>query len=154
MADPTVPRQRPIWRIVLVLSLALNLAVVGLVAGFALRDGKNGPPRGVELSLGPIGQALTPDDRQAIMRSLRDNREVRAPRGDGARGGIEVVLVVLNTEPFDPDAFLESLKQPDTRQAKLREALREALTLRVTEMSPAERAAFRDRLQDIDGKRR
>ncbi|MEY1556405.1 periplasmic heavy metal sensor [Yoonia sp. R2331] len=154
MADPARPRRRPIWRIVLVLSLALNLAVVGMFAGFAWRGGKQGPPRGVELSLGPVGQALSQQDRRAILQSLRQNRDLRPGRDGAGMAGIEEMIAALRADPFDPAAFSETLNIPQARQQKLKDAARAALTERVTEMSAQERAAFAERIADATRRRR
>jgi len=66
MADQ---QPRKLWRIVLVISLALNLAVVGVVGGFMVRSsGDKGPPRSFDVGLGPIGRALDREDRRAAVR--------------------------------------------------------------------------------------
>ena len=72
------------WRIVLILSLALNVAVIGAVAGLALRVGRDGPPARYDLALGPIGQALSSEDKRAVGRELRRNPALRdgRPRAD------------------------------------------------------------------------
>ncbi len=153
MADPAAPRPRRIWRIVLVLSLALNLAVVGLVAGFALRGGKQGPPRAFDLSMGPIGQALRPEDRRAIASAIRQNRDLRPERGKPALFGVEDMIAALRADPFQPEDFAQSLKILEARQSKMRDAVREAVVAQITAMSDAERAAFAERLQDAGRKR-
>ncbi len=105
--DKTPPvRPRRLWRIVLVASLALNLAVGGIVAGSVVsgRLGK-GPPRSFDLGLGPIARALEPQERRAIGRNLRQNR---ALRDLDLRGRVDEVIALLRAEPFDPQA-LEAL---------------------------------------------
>ncbi len=153
MADPATPRPRRFWRILLVVSLALNIAVVGIVAGFALRGGKEGPPRGMEFSLGPIGQALQPDDRRAIASELRKNRDLRPKRGGYRLVGLPEMVAALQADPFDPAVFADALQIPETRQVKIRDAVRAAVVSQISQMTDAEREAFATRLQDA-GKRR
>ena len=75
------PKTGKAVRIALAVSVALNLAVIGIVAGALLRDG----PRGRfirELDFGPYGEAFSPADRAAMrdaflsrdvnMRDMRD----------------------------------------------------------------------------------
>lgn len=147
MVDPAAPRPRRLWRFVLVVSLALNLAVVGLIAGFAFRGGRDGPPRGIELAMGPIGQALAPADRRAIVGALRKSEDLR-PRRNGPRFvGISEMVSALTSEPYDPAAFAQSLEVAETRQRDVRDAVRTALIDRVAQMSADERAAFAQRLE-------
>jgi len=76
MADQ---QPRKLWRIVLVTSLALNLAVVGVIGGLALRSsGDKGPPRNFDVGLGSIGRALSQEDRRAIGSALRNAPGSRA----------------------------------------------------------------------------
>ena len=80
MADKTPQASRPgrLWKIVLVVSLALNLAVAGLVIGAAIKGRfGDGPPRSFDLGAGPISRALEPEERRQIMRDLRQDRALR-----------------------------------------------------------------------------
>ena len=66
----TAPKPKAL-RYVLVASLALNLAVVGLFAGMALHHGGFGPDRdGVrDLGFGPFTEALDEGDRAALRKA-------------------------------------------------------------------------------------
>ncbi|EAR49427.1 hypothetical protein OG2516_15209 [Oceanicola granulosus HTCC2516] len=134
-----------VMRIVLLLSLALNLAVVGLVAGAALSGKRFAPPR-YDLSLGPIGAALSEEDRRAIGARLRDQPGL--PSGPRARRRMmEEMLAVLRSDPFDPAPLAEAMAQHRARSAAVLEAGQAALLERLAAMSPAERAALADRLE-------
>lgn len=151
MADPAAPpRPRRLWRVVFAISLALNLAVVGVVAGFALRQGGDGPPRGFDMSFGVIGAALTPDDRRAILRDLRQNTDLR-----GARRGADITAVadVLNTTPFSPTALKEVMATGKTQRDLVITAAMDAFVARMSEMTDAERATVAERLLETRGKR-
>lgn len=140
------PRRERILRIVLVLSLALNLAILGLAAGFALRDQDGRPPRGFDISLGPIGQALAPEDRAAIRDSLRGRSE--GPRLQSNRQDeINTLMTALTQEPFDEAALRAALATPVNRMSKLQSDAVDALADRIAAMTQEQRAAFAGRLQ-------
>jgi len=127
MADQ---QPRKLWRIVLVISLALNLAVVGVVGGFMVRSsGDKGPPRSFDVGLGPIGRALDREDRRAIGAALRNAPQLRA-------------------DPFSEAALVVVLEVPATRVAAVRETAITALTNRIVGMSVADRHALADRLAE------
>lgn len=147
MADPfPTPRRARIMRIVLVVSLALNLAVAGLAAGVALRGHDGRPPRGFDMTLGPIGQALAPQDRAAIRDTLRG-------RGDGAglrfnrQKDLDTLMAALTAEPFDAAALRSALATPVARITKLQTDAVAALADRIIAMTPDERASFAARVQ-------
>lgn len=150
---PQPPAPRPMGRglkIVFALSLALNLAVVGTVAGFALRfhDSDHPSPATVRaLNFGPFTEALTRDQRRALLRSVAqsgpDLREMRAQM----RGDFETVLQALRATPFDAAAFRTAIEGQSDRIAARAEAGRDALVALVLQMSDADRAAFVARLE-------
>jgi uncharacterized membrane protein len=135
-------------RIALAVSLALNLAVAGVVGG-TLLAGVGHPPRPVvrDLGFGPFGQALSADDRAALraafeaeapdMRRMR--REVRA---DLAR-----LLAALRAEPFDAAALRAALEAQGAHARERLDLGQRLLADRLIAMSVAERQAYADRLQ-------
>uniref|UniRef100_UPI003569FCF9 periplasmic heavy metal sensor n=1 Tax=Shimia sp. TaxID=1954381 RepID=UPI003569FCF9 len=99
--DPR-PRMRPWLRVLLVLSLAFNLVIIGAAAGLALRFGRAGPPPFlVEGPGSPMVMALSHEHRRAVGRSIRrayheaeDGRRARAASYRDLAG-------VLEAEPLD-----------------------------------------------------
>jgi len=142
MAKPKTPVARParLWRIVLVVSLALNLAVVGIVVGAAVsgRLGK-GPPRSFDLGLGPMARALDPQERRAIGRGLRQDR---ALRDLDPRGRIDGIVAVLLAEPFDPQAFRAMMDEQAAKVAGFQGRAQDALLEQIIAMTPERRRAF------------
>jgi len=124
-----------LWRIVLVTSLAMNLAVVGVVGGLLLRNaGDKGGPRGFDVGLGPIARVLDREDRRAIGEALRKVPGVRAPsRGDN-RAALVALADVLRAEPFSEAALVAALDTPSVRMQAIRSAASEALTARLVAM--------------------
>lgn len=140
MADAR-PKGR--WlRIALVLSLALNLAVVAAVVGAAWRF------KGVE-GAGPRQggggvlylRALPEEDRRVLREALRATPRV-APVA--AR-----MVEVLRAEPFDASAAAGLLETERAAGLQRQDIAADVWLERVTRMSTQERAAYADRLQAL-----
>lgn len=147
MGDDNLTGRGPsrLWRVVLVLSLALNLAVVGMIAGagFSGRFGDR-PARSFDFGLGPLSRALEPSERRAIGGAMRRDGALRAV---DLRGTAQEIIAALRSDPFDP-ARLETVMAAQMAQtAMVQHSAQEALLLQITAMSPQRRAAFADRLQ-------
>ncbi|SEW25382.1 Heavy-metal resistance [Cognatiyoonia koreensis] len=149
MADPQTAKPRRLWRVLFALSLALNLAVVGVVIGVGMRDRVGGqPPRGFDVALGPIGQALRPEDRRAIGQALRRDPALGEVSRREARAQIHAVAVALTASPFSPEALDAVLASAAERMSVVQQVARRELVARVAEMSDAERAALADRIKE------
>ena len=137
-------------KLLLAVSLALNLAVAGTVAGMALRvhDPDRPPPAAVrDLNFGPFTEALTRDQRRAMLRGFAEQgpglREMRTQM----RADFDAVLTALRATPFDAAAFRAAVESQNSRVTARAEAGRDALVGLVLQMSDPERAAFLDRLE-------
>lgn len=154
MADEKLSPARPsrLWRIVLMVSLALNLAVVGVVAG-SLFSGKlrEGPPRSFDLGLGPVSRALEPQERRNIGRSLRQDRSLRDM---DLRGRVEDMVAALQAEPFDADALRRLMDEQAASMAGIQAKAQAATLEQIIAMSPERRRAFADRLIEELSRRR
>ncbi len=147
---PVAPQQGLArWsKIVLFTSLALNLLVIGLVAGMILRHGGDGrqPPLR-DLGYGPFGAALSGPDRTALAVGMMGRAGDLQSNREDLRQQFREMLAILRTRPFDAPA-LESLV--DRQRAKLaeRQAIGQRLLLdRIEAMTEDERFAFADRLE-------
>lgn len=137
-------------KLLLAVSLALNLAVAGTVAGFALRghDPDHRPPAAVrDFSFGPFTEALTRDQRRAMLRGFAEQgpglREMRSQM----RADLATVLAALRATPFDAEAFRTAVESQHARITARAGAGRDALVGLVLQMSDPERAAFVARLE-------
>ncbi len=147
------PQGMRLWlRLLLFASLALNLAVVGVVAG-ALLSG--GPSRDAARSLRdpvvPYTRALDETQRKQIRRDLRrafDRGRDGGLRPPGAGGDYAVVLELLRTDPFDRAAFDAVLvRQGDGARARM-ELGQKVLGDFLEGLSAADRDAYAARLED------
>ncbi|MDV4166927.1 periplasmic heavy metal sensor [Rhodovulum sp. FJ3] len=150
---PTKSKRFSVTRIVLVISLAVNVAVAGLVIGAVLkhgpRDHDRRPPKSEILSYGPYTSALTEEDREVLLERLvdaqgeiRDNR--RAVKADFKR-----LLNAVRAEPYDPAATAAIMAEQQARVQKQIDLVSRVLLEQLTEMSAEEREEFADRLERV-----
>ena len=148
MAETQGARRCPTWiKIVLGLSLALNLAIVGLVAGVALRSG---PPGGRTPAMGyalPYVIALPREDRRAVFDAVRQDKSLpdrRARRADYA-----AMMEALQAAPFDRDAVQTILARQGEGGARVQRAAQAQWLDVVETMSQDERVEYVQRIQDV-----
>ncbi len=143
------PRRRWLWP-VLIISLALNLLIVGVFIGAALRANSADRPPGSTRSLigEPFIRALEPADRRAFVRGMIPDREtLRSNRAD-LRARLETLLDALSAEDFDRDRVADILADQRTLALR-RQVIGEALLLdRLEAMSVDARRAYAERLAE------
>lgn len=143
------PRMRLWLRIVLFVSLALNLAIVGLVVGAISKGPRDHhrPPR-LDQASGPLTYALSREDRRALGGKLREAYRDGHPTREKMRAQFDAMLQALRRVPFDPAPLAASLEQQRT-VALERQLIGQTLLLeKLTQMSDAERAEFAERLEE------
>lgn len=147
MADMT-PKSARLQKRLLILSLGLNLVVIGLIAGmFVFGSGKGGPPR-FDLTAGPMTRAMDSDRRAALRDAVRDSGAFRPADRADMRADAIVLLEVVRADTFDDVAFKAALDRQRARLNAGQAAVLEALTQQISDMTPTERADFADRLED------
>ena len=141
----------PRWmRVMLVLSLALNLLFVGLVAGTMLgqrgpsgRDAAGGDFRGQ-----PLIRALEASDRRAVLDRLRRDTNPPRDRIRGLRGRFQAYLEALRADTFDISDVEAVLLEQRTSVGGHQERIDAILLGELSEMSAEERRAYADRLEE------
>ena len=146
MADVTKTGPSRVWRVVLVLSLALNLAVVGMIVGASV-SGRFGdrPPRSFDFGLGPVARALEPRERRQIGLAMRRDGSLRDM---DLRGNAAAMIAALRADPFDAGALRDLMAAQAGQMAALQSNAQAALLDQISAMSPERRATFADRLQE------
>jgi len=149
MADPKTGTGSGRWlRLALFVSLALNLAVVGVVAGRFLGDGPpHRGPRGADEVVAPYTRALEDHQRRALAGTLRQEVGKRTGRGAELLADYRSAVTLLRAEPFDPAAMAEVLASQARHAATRQQAGQEVLTRFLSGLSPTERQAYADRLE-------
>jgi Spy/CpxP family protein refolding chaperone len=148
-AMPVAPRSGRGLRWALAVSLAVNLAVAGVVVGAWARHQGMGARGDMvrELRFGMFTDAMEPDQRAALRAAfVAQAPDLRQARRD-MRQEMAGLLVALRAEPFDPARLAALLDAQDKRVAD-RMALGQSL-LRdfVNRLDPAARLAFAARLE-------
>ncbi len=146
---PATPTGQPsrTFRIVLVVSLAMNLLVLGMVGGRMIR-GHGLAPMGMDMSLGDVSRALDPGDRRFVADRLRQTdaaRPLMALRD--RRAALGAFVAAVRAEPFDAAAVDAIFAEQRERASGLMAIGQQALLERLAQMGPEARAQFADRLE-------
>ncbi|WP_375260351.1 periplasmic heavy metal sensor [Palleronia sp.] len=143
MSLRSIPRP---WRYLLFISLAINVAVAGVIIGSALD--RHGPHRGPRLSgpIAPLVRSLPNEARRDLFADLK-----RMPRTepDRRRGSFEALLSAIRAEPFEPEAVTAALREQRDLGAARLVALEDALAEQLARLSAEERADYADRLRAL-----
>lgn len=140
---------RPRLRALLFGSLALNLAVLGVVAGLLVQ----GPPPRERMHdpVAPYTRAFDEDQRHALWQELRQH--YRAARDRDGRpdvpGEYRAALAALRADPFDAEAFRAILAEQGRRADERRQRGEQVLVSYVLSLPEAERRAYADRLEEV-----
>lgn len=149
MTDPAVPTPGcPRWlKILLGLSLAVNIAILGTIAGFFLRGG---PPRDGPLAMGyaaPYVIALPRETRRVVLDTIRSDASL--PSRGARKARYDEMLAALGADPFDRDRVQQILERQGDENTRVQEASRDAWLSAVADMDAAEREAYVSRIEDI-----
>lgn len=137
-------------KIALAVSLALNLAVIGLVSGAMLSGG--GPrdnaaaPALRTLGLGPFVFALPREDRTELRGRIEARGEPLRVERRALGRALRVVRDALLAEPFDRAAAEAAFARSRASVTELQEAGHTALLDQIETMTAEERADLADRL--------
>ncbi|WP_319826372.1 periplasmic heavy metal sensor [Thalassovita sp.] len=143
---------RPWLKVVLFVSLALNVAVAGIVIGVAVKFGPppdgHRPPR-QDMIVGPYTHALSREDKIRIGKQLRkDYRDQAGPSRAARAAEFQEVLGALRATPYD-GTKVEAILMRQLRAGAERQELGQRLLLdRLSRMTDAERATYADRLEE------
>lgn len=136
-------------RIALIVSLALNLLVVGVVGGAMMSGGRwhhDGPPR-VQAIGGPLTRALAPEDRRALAREMHAARHDRSWSRERMRAEMAGLIADLRARPFNAQAVEARLAAMQGRFQERIEQGQALLVERLAQMDDADRAAYAERLE-------
>ncbi|MGY6633310.1 MAG: periplasmic heavy metal sensor [Alkalilacustris sp.] len=155
-AVPSDPRATPPRRWLmpaLLVSVALNLAVAGGVAG-AYLGGSRAPAERTAAG-GPAWlEALSPSDRAALRSAWRaDGADPHQMRADRHQRAAELALL-LRSDPFDADAVADALRHDAGLRAEREAEARRMLVAHLAALPAADRLAFADRLEAAAHSRR
>lgn len=137
-----------VLRIALILSLTVNLLILGLVLGTLAGRDRDGRRNFADIGFYPFIMALPDPQRRELgaelvkrAGDLRQNREA-------LRQEFEALLAALRADPYDPEAVRTSVEAQQTRLAQRQDIGRALLFERLEAMSVADRRAFADALEE------
>ncbi|MCC7253736.1 periplasmic heavy metal sensor [Hyphomicrobium sp.] len=110
----------------LIASLALNLLVLGIVAGSMLGFGKHHPrfgghPRGEDFGLMGLTRTLPEERRKEIRKQLRDDRVKLRPLVEDIRTERREAADKLDAEPFDRAALESAISAVTGKEQAMRQ---------------------------------
>ncbi|MBU2992693.1 periplasmic heavy metal sensor [Octadecabacter sp. 1_MG-2023] len=136
------------WRrVLLVSSLALNLVVLGVVAGVVLNGGPPGSSQRFDLTAGPLTRAMDDDNRTAVRTALRESDVFQRRDRSEMEADMQALVATIRAETFDSEKFLEILERQRHRLQVGQDAVLDVVSAEISNMSSQERAAFADRLE-------
>lgn len=148
-AEQTAKRRTPMWiKVLLGLSLALNLAVIGLGVGIVARL-KDAPRVAGIVNFGvPYIMALPREDRREIREALRaEEKAGNIPERRARRAQFKAMLALLEAPDWDADAAAEVLQEQGAETKIVQSAAQSAWLAKVSEFSNEERALYAEQLR-------
>ncbi len=142
------PKKKRGWmKILLFASLAVNLLVIGVVAG-ALLAGPHDRDRTVLRGLGyaPFIRALPDKDRSALREALERDADSFSDNRAEIRARFEALLTALRVNPFEVSEVERLFAEQRDRILERQRLGQSALLERIVAMSPRERADYADAL--------
>jgi len=155
---PIEPRRRLWPRVLLVVSLTLNVLVLSVIAGAHVREGRDirdgrrpppSPDRTVLRDGGfmPFFDAMPREARDRMTAALREQEGGGMPDRAALAADLREFVAALRAEPFAPEALAAVLEAQHARVEARVVAGRTVLVEQIVAMTPAERIEFADTLE-------
>ena len=136
------------WKILIGISLAINLLIVGAIGGAILRVGK-GPMAKHHASGFLYMRALNFEDKKALRKELFKKKDSRKIIRAKELSSYSSAVKILRKHPFDRKAF-EGLLDQQTEYSKSRpNSARLVLITQIENMTKEERLIYSKRLEDL-----
>lgn len=149
LGDPAAPPSRRL-KYALIASLALNLVIIGAVAGTMYGWKHHGPrhgghPRGEDFGLMGLTRVLPEERRKEVRKQLREERAGMRPMVEDVRAARRDAADRLAAEPFDRSVLEASLAAVTEKDRALREAAVKLFLGHVERLTPDERKMLAER---------
>lgn len=141
--DQTKPKRRFPWlKLALVVSVVLNVLVIGMLWGVMTRTSQQGSLLRASVA------ALPADDRRELRRSTGAILRAARDQASGNTGGPQQMITALRADEFDPEAFSDALRQAQDRLLRISDQMHEQLLAKVSAMSAQDRLAYAEALEE------
>ncbi len=148
MNDTTLKPKTPWMKILLVVSLGLNLAVAGLIIGAKMSGhggGKNPYAGGTGMRV--LMHALPSEKRAEARVFFRQNREKHRMNGTGMRGSLDNIGAAIAAQPFDAEALNDAFNKQKAHIQAMTQDAQQAFVAIVADMTDAERLQYVDNMK-------
>ncbi|MCV2881394.1 periplasmic heavy metal sensor [Actibacterium sp. XHP0104] len=138
-------------RVVLVLSLGLNLLVFGLIGGAILKHG--GPPSRAAGQVdflgysGPYARALDHEQREHLRDRLGQSADTWRENRAAVRRDFQLILTALRARPYDAAALEAALEAQQARVDAHARQIRAEMLAQIAAMDDHDRHEFAERLE-------
>ena len=152
--DNTAKPRSPRWmKALLGVSLAVNLCILGLVAGTLLRPDGGGERFSRSPGLGAFGApyilALPKQDRRAVFAAMREGSGEELPSRRMRQEMFRDVLTSLRASPFDLDTLENLVANQAAVSVSVQRRAQAAWLDVVAAMDDAERARYADAVEEV-----
>lgn len=131
------------WRVLLIVSLAVNLFLAGVVAARLISDGGRGERFDERRWSRQSGlDALRTPRRAAFVESMRDSFEENRPLMRQMRSARRAAGARFAAEPYDAAAVVAELQRAEALEMQLRRRVVARILEQGATMTPVERAAL------------
>ncbi len=121
----------------LVVSLAVNLFVIGAWAGRIARHGERSETERV--TLGSMTDSLSPEGRTLLRSAMKNNRREAIPIFKQLKAAQTRAFEALDAEPYDADAYANALRDVRTYSEAGQTLLHATLVDIAAKLTPADR---------------
>lgn len=153
---PSTAKPKAWVKVLLVVSLGINLLIVGLIFGAFLHGRDILHERGTippearimrEMGLGPFLGAFPPEQRRQLGRSLREHIGSNQVNRADLAAELAKILQTIRADPYEHSALAAVFDRQKTRIADRAAVGRDVLLEAILAMSTEERATFASRMQ-------
>ena len=147
-ATGAAPKMRGWVRVLLIASVTLNLLVAGVVIGGVLRHDRHPPAPNVgDVSLGPLTEAFSREDRAALRDRAQERGQNFRDMRQQAKADMEALIAAIDAEPYDPQRVSDLLARQRERTLERAQIGGALIAERLEAMGPEARRALAERLR-------
>ena len=149
MTDTSIKQGKPWIRILLVISLGMNLAVVGLVIGAKI---SGHGPRGMSHANGSgmrvLMHALPNSKRADVRKYFHENRDRIRAKDSAMRASLDNITTAITAQPFDANALNEGFSAQRAHIVAITQNAQQAFVAIIASMTDKERAEYVDNMKE------
>lgn len=148
MTDTTIKQNKPWMKILLIVSLGLNLAVVGLVIGMKVsHHGSRAIPYSGSAGMRALMHALPQEKRAEVRKYFHQNHKRKLNKNNAAHGSLDTISAAIKAQPFDAKALDEAFNDQRKHIVSITQNAQQAFVAIIADMTDQERSAYVDNMK-------